>query len=144
MAFVINHTLSISITEDDLKRLIIDEIQRQDPTIVVDDITFTQKRNPTSIETAVSAHVETGNTQSVHRNVVDKGTPEEAQNVVEEVTKKSTKKPKSAKTPAEEFLEAEDDLTAVPQDEIEEEEESIEDLLSNSSEDEAEEDDPFL
>lgn len=134
MAFVINHTLSISITEDDLKRLIIDEIHRQDPTIVVDDIAFTQKRNPTAIETAVSAHVETGNSESVHRNVVDKGTPEDAQEVMKEVASKTTKRSSKAKTPAEEFLEAEEKQ--------EEEEKSVEDLLSTATEEE-EEDDPF-
>lgn len=135
MAFVINHTLSISITEEDLKRLIIDEIYRQDPTIVVDEISFTQKRNPTLIETAVSAHVETGNSGAVHRNVVDKGTAEEAQQVMEEVAK-APKKSTKAKTPAEEFLEAE-------KQEEDEEDESVEDLLANATESEEEEDDPF-
>lgn len=131
--FKVQHSINIEIDEQGLKQLIIDEIARQNPTIAVDDIKFTQRRNPTEIEVAVTGHVEDGATRAsvsgtnttVATDLVDEaeGTSEEAVTEDEVVQEDVT-------------LDAASQLLA------EEAEESLDDMLTDEEPDE-EEEDPF-
>lgn len=56
----ITRSVSISIDEDGIKQLILDKIAETDPSIVVDNINFTQSRKPTRIIADIEAHMESG------------------------------------------------------------------------------------
>lgn len=129
--FKVQHSINIEIDEKGLKQLIIDEIARQNPTIVVDDIKFTQRRKPTEIEVEVAGHVEDADGNRVvtastaTATVVDEA--EEA--IEEEATEEAVEQ-------EEEVLDAASQLLA------EEAEESLDDMLADE-EPEEEEEDPF-
>lgn len=56
----IKRSVSISIDEEGIKQLILDKIAETDPSIVVDNINFTQSRKPTRIIADIEAHMESG------------------------------------------------------------------------------------
>lgn len=52
-------SLDINIDQDDLEQLIKDAINKKDPSIVVTDIQFVQKRKPTNtLEVQIEAHID--------------------------------------------------------------------------------------
>lgn len=59
-AIKIDYAVNIEIDEKTIKQLIVDQIARQNPALVVRDVTFTQRRNPPSIEAKVDAYFEDG------------------------------------------------------------------------------------
>jgi ACT domain-containing protein len=123
--FIVQHSINIEIDEKGLKQLIIDEVARQNPAIAVDDIKFTQRRNPTEIEVAVTGHVEDGAT---HASVSGTNTTG-ATAVVEEVTGEQVVEEEGVLDPASQLL-------------AEEADESLDDILTDE-EPEEEEEDPF-
>lgn len=124
--FKVEHSVNITIDEAGLKQLIIDEIARQNPTIQVDDITFTQRRKPsTEIEVSVSGHVE--GDAPVH-------TPVNVE-VEEEVTEEAPTEPETE--------EEEADLDPASQLLADESSDDVDDLLADEEEEELDEDDPF-
>lgn len=123
--FKVEHSVKINIDEAGLKQLIIDEIARQNPTIQVDDITFTQRRKPsTEIEVSVSGHVE--GDAPVHTPV--------SVEVEEEVTEENPTEPET---------EEEADLDPASQLLADESSDDVDDLLADEEEEELDEDDPF-
>lgn len=115
--FKVEHSVKIDIDEAGLKQLIIDEIARQNPTIAVDDINFTQRRSPTQIEVAVTGHVEEGKQVAVS----DKGaTKDVAEPVLDEEAEEEESLDAAGQLLADE---AEDDVDSLLADEEEPEEE---------------------
>ncbi len=126
--FNVQHSISIEIDEKGLKQLIIDEIARQNPTIVVDDIKFTQRRKPTEIEVEVAGHVEDADgNKVVTASTATATVVEEVEEAIEEEAEEE------AVEQEEEVLDAASQLLA---------EESLDDMLADE-EPEEEEEDPF-
>ena len=60
MKFEIISQVKIEVTQRDLEEMINLKVARHDANIEVDDIKFVQRRDPTRIEVAVTAHYNTG------------------------------------------------------------------------------------
>lgn len=82
----IRTALSVTMTEEDLKQAVVEYVQRNSPypTLIVDDIVFQSKRNPTRVEVDVTAHNDDGTTA-----VAVKAEPTVADAVVDAVTKEA-------------------------------------------------------
>ena len=82
----IRTALSVTMTEEDLKQAVVEYIQRNSPypTLIVDDIVFQPKRNPTRVEVDVTAHNDDGTTA-----VAVKAEPTVADAVVDAVTEEA-------------------------------------------------------
>ena len=82
----IRTALSVTMTEEDLKQAVVEYIQRNSPypTLIVDDIVFQSKRNPTRVEVDVTAHNDDGTTA-----VAVKAEPTVADAVVDAVTEEA-------------------------------------------------------
>ena len=50
--------LAINIDQEGLEELVIQEIKRRDPTIIVDSIKFIQRRSPAGLDVVVDAHID--------------------------------------------------------------------------------------
>lgn len=84
----IRTALSVTMTEEDLKQAVVEYIQRNSPypTLIVDDIVFQSKRNPTRVEVDVTAHNDDGTTA-----VAVKAEPTVADTVVDAVNEEAAK-----------------------------------------------------
>lgn len=84
----IRTALSVTMTEEDLKQAVVEYIQRNSPypTLIVDDIVFQSKRNPTRVEVDVTAHNDDGTTA-----VAVKAEPTVADAVVDAVIEEAAK-----------------------------------------------------
>jgi hypothetical protein len=88
--FQIEHAIKITVTEEALRQLVVDQIKRQDPSIDVTEVSFTAKRNPTTIEVTVTGCVNNGTKPVVAAKATDTvtetKTDKKASEIVEETS----------------------------------------------------------
>ena len=84
----IETTVNIDFTEDHLKQMILDKIRAHNNRIVVESITFTQRRGPTRMGVDVKAYIGDGEANNDVKKTLTKTSSEEADttkaNVIEQ------------------------------------------------------------
>lgn len=140
--FKVEHTVKVTITEEDMKSLIIEKLATTHPSIVVDSIDFSQKLKPTRMEVEVIAHAgEDGEVVVADAEIEVEEDQLELFEAEDSQPSKPTRKPKAKKDPEPEPEEAESE--SEEETEIEIEEDPATAFLAGEESDDEEEEDPF-
>lgn len=140
MPFEVQHTVSIEIDEEGMKCLIIDAVKKQDPSISIDDITFTAARNPSRVEVKVTGHVDHSSDNDPLEVPAGPVKRQAKQEKAVDDTVKPAKEKSAEKSPAEALIEEEESLQ---ESEPEKTEEDPLDAFTATEETKEEEVDPF-